>query len=62
MEPTIYRTDSLSNLQFIEPTVYRTDRLSNDSLSNDSLWNQQFIERTYLIQLSEDDHGVVITL
>ena len=29
IEPTVYRTDSLSNRQFIEPTVYRTDSLTN---------------------------------
>jgi len=39
IEPTVYRTNSLSNRQFIEPTVYRTNSLSNDSLSNDSLSN-----------------------
>ena len=69
IEPTVYWTDSLSKRQFTEPTiyrrtvypttvyrmaVYRTDSLSNDSLSNDSLSNRQFIETTYLIQLSQD--------
>jgi len=29
IERTIYRTNSLSNLQCIEPTMYRTDSLSN---------------------------------
>ena len=43
---TVYWNGSSSNRLFIEPTVYRTDSLSNDCLSNDILSNWQFIETT----------------
>jgi len=52
IEPTVYRTDGLSNRRFIEPTVYRTDSLSNRQFveptvcRTDSLSNRQYVEPT----------------
>jgi len=52
IEPTVYRTDGLSNRRFIESTVYRTDSLSNRQFveptvcRTDSLSNRQFVEPT----------------
>jgi len=42
---TVYRTDSLSNRQFIEPTVYRTDNFSEPTIyRTDSIQKRQFTE------------------
>ena len=47
IEPTVHRTDSLSNRQFTEPTVYRTAVYRTTAYQNDSL--------SFLIKLSTGD-------
>jgi len=58
IEPTVHRTDNLSNGQFIEPTIYRTDSLSNRQFIDPTVHRNDLSELT----VARHNYGVVITL